>query len=567
LKDGGSRTEQFFVRLLVGIVAGGVLFAVAIWGGLHLFHQWQERHLIRRAAAFLSGGDVRAASLSARRALQLNPESADAARALAEIGEKAADGTELSWRRKVFELQPGSVDDGLALVRAALRANDLALAERALHELGKNAQQTAAYHAALGRVAEIKGQREAAEQHWRRAAELAPGEKAYQVQIALLELASGDPAKRQEARAALEQTRADPAQRVAATRALIIDGGTRGDDPQRLRALAEELQSSPEATFSDRVIYLEILRQLGDPQFATYLAQLEESARTNATDASALISVLGTTKNFDEALRFAGTLPPEIATKWPVPLAVAETHARAGDWAGLQAATEKADWGSFEFLRHAFLSRAFRATGQELAADQHWGLAQKAAAGYPQALMLLVQTISTWNWQKETLDLLWALTKAPETQKDALQMLYQHYAKNSDTGGVYRVLLHTAQIAPDDLMVQNNFAQVALLLNADTERARRIAAELARKEPGNAAYVSTYAYSLYAAGDVPAAVQAMEQLTEEQLQQPPIAAYYGIILAAAGQKEKAAQYLQRSREAFLLPEEKALIAKAESTLR
>jgi Flp pilus assembly protein TadD len=146
-------------------------------------------------------------------------------------------------------------------------------------------------------------------------------------------------------------------------------------------------------------------------------------------------------------------------------------------------------------------------------------------------------------------------------------MLYHHYAKNLDTGGVYRVLLHTAQIAPDDLMVQNNFAQVALLLDADRERARRIAAELVRKEPTNAAYVSTYAYSLFLDGNIAGAREAMQRLRGEQLNEPPIAAYYGIILAAAGEKQKAADYFARSREAFLLPEEKALIAKAESAIR
>ena len=56
----------------------------------------------------------------------------------------------------------------------------------------------------------------------------------------------------------------------------------------------------------------------------------------------------------------------------------------------------------------------------------------------------------------------------------------------------------------------------------------------------------------------------MESLTPEQLQAPSIAAYYGIILAAAGQKEKAQEYLKRGAQTFLLPEEKALVAKAES---
>jgi len=146
-------------------------------------------------------------------------------------------------------------------------------------------------------------------------------------------------------------------------------------------------------------------------------------------------------------------------------------------------------------------------------------------------------------------------------------LLYQHYAKSGDTGGVYRVLVHSSELAPDDLTMQNNLAQLSLLLDADPERARKIAAELVRKEPGNAAFVSTYAFSLYARGDAAAAREAMEKLTEAQLQEPAIAAYYGIVLAAAGEKEKARAYLARGAQAFLLPEEKALLAKAEAAAR
>jgi hypothetical protein len=54
----------------------------------------------------------------------------------------------------------------------------------------------------------------------------------------------------------------------------------------------------------------------------------------------------------------------------------------------------------------------------------------------------------------------------------------------------------------------------------------------------------------------------MNALTPEQLKQSEIAAYYGIILAAAGEHAKAAEYLDASEKAGLLPEEKALVDKA-----
>ena len=549
------------------VVGGIVLLGLVAWGGLHMFHQWQERHLVRRAAGFLAGGDTKTASLTARRAFQLNPENADAARMLAQIAERAADGTELEWRRKVVELQPDSTDDALALVRCALRANDLATAEKTLQNMSEAARQTPGYHAAQGRLAEMRNRKAEAESHWAKAAELAPEETAYQVQLALVQLGSTDEAKRSGARATLERLRSDPAQRAAATRALIIDGAGRREEPQRLRTLAEELQSYPEAGFSDRILYLEILRQLKDPEYTDYLAAMKKDAAHNASDAASLLSWLATNVGGADAVQFSATLPPEVTAQWPVPIAMAEAYARAEDWSGLHGALADAKWGAFEFLRHAYVARALRGENQQTAADQEWARAQKEASAHPQAVLVLARTVSGWDWQKETTDLLWTLSKAPEMRREALQLLYQQYATRGDTSGLYRVLLRSAEIAPDDPMVQNNLAQVSLLLDADPERARRIAAELVQKEPGNAAYVSTYAFSLYARGDAQAALDAFRGLREEQLETPGIAVYYGIILAAAGEKEQALRYLALGARAFLLPEEKALLAKAESATR
>jgi Flp pilus assembly protein TadD len=560
-------TERIYFKIFLSVIGGIVLLGLVLWGGLHVFHKWQERHLIRRAAGYLAGGDTRTASLTARRAFQLNSDNADAARMLAQIAERAADGSELDWRRKVIELQPESVDDALALVRAALRANDVPTAEKTLQALGEHARHTPAYHAALGRIAEIRNDKSESERHWSKAAELAPGDTGYQLQLALVQLGSADESKRSSAREVLLRLRNDPARRAAATRALIVDGASRRDDPQRLRTLAEELQSYAEAAFSDRVIYLEILRQLRDSGYGEYLAAMEQDAAANASDAASLISWMAVHAGAAEAIRFSSTLSEEVRTKWPVPLAVAEAYARASDWDGLQRALADANWGAFEFLRHAYLARGLRGEDQQTAAGQEWAKAQKEAAAHSQTLLMLARTVSGWEWQDETVELLWTLSKAQEMRREALQMLYQHYATRGDTSGLYRVLLRSAEIAPDDSMVQNNLAQVSLLLGADPERARKIAAELAQKEPGNAAYVSTYAFSLYARGDAAAALQAFDGLSEEQLSAPPIAAYYGIILAAAGEKEKARRYLELGHRAFLLPEEKALIAKAENATR
>ena len=562
-----EKNERRFIKLIVGGLAGLVFVIVLAYGGIHFFHRWQERHLIRRAAAYLSGGDVKAAALSARRAFQMNPANADAARAMAQIADRTGDRTAPDWWRKVLDLQPHNTEDALALVRSALRVNDLATAAKTLDALDETAKRTPGYHAASGRLAEMKKNSVEAERHWAKASEIAPDNTSYQFQLALIRLGTNDQAKRKSALEVLERLRADPKQRAPATRTLILDGVAHHEETQRMQLLATQLQSYPEAQFSDRLLYLEILRQLHDPGFAEYLKKLEQEAVSNPADLASLLSWMSNNETATAAVELGKTLPAESLGKWPVLPALAAAYASLKDWEGLERLARTTEWPPYDFLRHAYLSRALRGQDKKLPAEQEWLAAQKEASAQPQSLLMLARTAAAWEWETETVDLLWVLAKSDETKFEALQTLYQHYTKVGNTSELYRTLLRLVEALPNDLPLQNNLAQVSLLLGADLERARRIAAEIKDKEPSNGAYVSTYAFSLYTKGDVKGALRVMDQLSQDQLRDPGVAVYYGLILAAAGQKEKAREHLGRATQANLLPEEKALVAKAESLLQ
>jgi tetratricopeptide (TPR) repeat protein len=564
LETQSEKNERRFIKLIVGGILGFVLFIVLVVVGLRFFHQWQERHLVRVSAAYLSGGDSKAAMLTAKRVLQMNSENADAARLIAQIADRAGDKAALDWWRKVVGLQPHNVEDALGLVRSALRVNDLATAENTLASFDDAAKQTAGYHAACGRLAEMKKKPAEAESHWAKASEIAPDNLGYQFQLALIRLGLDEPGKREAAEQALERLRADPKQRTGATRALILDGVAHHADVKRMQSLANDLQSYPEATLGDRLLYLEILRQLHDPGFDDYLKKLEREAVSNPADLASLLSWMSSNETAAAGVEFSRSLPAESREKWPVPPAIAALYSSVKDWVGLEHLVRSADWQAHEFLRRAYLSRALRGQDQKFPSEQEWLAAQKEASTQPQSLLLLARTVSLWGWENETIELLWILARNDETKLEALQTLYQHYAKKGDTSGLYRTLIRLTETVPNDLVLQNNFAQVSLLLGADVERARRIAAELASKDPSNGSFLSTYAFSLYAKGDIKGALQAMDKLTPDQLRDPSLAAYYGVILAAAGQKAR--EYLRRASEANLLPEEKALVAKSESTL-
>jgi Flp pilus assembly protein TadD len=559
--------ERTFIRLLFGGILAVIILIVAIWGAHGAYVRWQEKRLIRRAVAAFEHGDDRMAALAARSVLEFKPASADANRIMAQVSEHIGDRSAVDWRRKVVELEPHSAEDTLALARCALQFGDTAGAERALLALDESGRKTAGYHAVTAMIAQSRHQNEKADAEWNKAIELSPGEPAYKLQLGLLRLRSKEEQSHKAGKAILKELVSDSKYRASATRALITESITRQEDMSEILEVARDLQSYPEATFNDHLLYLSLLHQLGSEQFIAYLTELESQTRTKPLELAMLLSWMSANQLNLLALDFVKGLSQITTQTWPVPITVAEIRAKLRDWDGLEALVKNVQWGQFEFLRHAYLALAFRKQDHPAAAEREWSLAQKMASAEPQFLATLARTTNGWGWQNETVELLWALAKHPQKQREALHELYLRYADSEDTAGLYRVLLRLAEIEPNDLTIQNNLAQISLLLNVDVERARKIAADVYWKERSKPGYASTYAFALYTKGDVSGALKVMNELSPSDLRDPSVATYYAIFLAASGNTDRAEEYLKLASAAKLLWEEKELVRKAANSLK
>src|SRR5437588_6677594 len=250
LEKSVERSQRTVIRFSFGILLGLIFLIAAIWGGHDLYIRWQEKRLVRRATFDIEHGNERDASLAARSILQMKPSSAPAARIMAQLSERVGERSALDWRRKVVQLDPHSADDAMALIRSAIQFNDIATAERTLAAVAESARSTAPYHEAAALVAQAKRQDDKAEAEWSEALRLSPDDKFFQLQLGMLRLRANRPEKRTEGEAMLKGLRSDPAQRSAATRALIGAGIARKDDPHKLLELSGELQAYPEATWN-----------------------------------------------------------------------------------------------------------------------------------------------------------------------------------------------------------------------------------------------------------------------------------------------------------------------------
>jgi len=304
-----------------------------------------------------------------------------------------------------------------------------------------------------------------------------------------------------------------------------------------------------------------LFHQLQLPQFASALTALQERAPANDEDLTSLIAWMSSNRLSYVALEWMKQLPPERLMKPPVFVAVADCYIATRDCAGLKQWCNKGSWPTLEFLRNAYLARANRDCNDSLNSDLEWSKAVKAANG-PDDVEKLQRAAAQWDWKKESIELLWNLANSGAKQKEALGTLSRYYAEQGDTASLYRVAARLSRVAPDDPTVQNNFAQLSLLLNADMDRARAVARRTYEEHNTNAAFASTYAFALFTQRLPDQAVTVMSALAPDELKRPEIAAYYGIVLAGAGARDKARPYLELGKTARLLPEEKKLLDEA-----
>ena len=560
-----DKIERSIIKVILWTV--GVILVLAVGGtfGYTSYRNWQQRRLIAKANALVNQGDYKRASLDARRLLQINPNSAEGFRILARLSEKAGLRSALDWRRRVMDLGVATPNDLILLARAAIRFDDRATADVAMSRLPESAKGTAEYHALLADIALKQRDGVEMERQLSEANRLEPENKDYIMRLAALRLGANDPDTRSKGKQTLVELQNDPMQRREATRYLAEDA-LRQKNTLTALELARQLDSYPDKTYADRLLLLSALKAAFDPGFTPFLEEMQTTSAEDAESVGALLTWMNMNNLSREAIAWSTTLASGVIGNKLVQIALSDSFVTAKDWAGLQRLVNSGNWGTVDFLRNALSARALREQGNEAEFAAQWNEAMKKIAANPRHIMMLAETVEKWGWRSEAIDLLWLVAKDPVKGDEALGTLYRYFAKNADTENLYRVLLHRMELHPNDLNVQNNYAQISLLLNMNTERGQKIAREIYEKEPANPAYASTYAFALHVQGETKKAVKILEGLTAEQLRQPEIAAYYGIILAAAGDHARAAEFLDLGEKAALLPQEKALVEKARRSL-
>ena len=549
-----TKKKRVFAAIAVG------LFILAAIAAVVIYRRIAPARAVQRAQALLESGDFRNASLSAQRALRLDGANPAACRIMAELLERTNQPQQaLAWRHRVCELAPQSLPDTLAWVECALRADQPREARRALETVREADRDDVRVLASAGALAVAVEQFDVANRHYARALQLKPDDERLQFNYAVTALRTGNAEQARAALAQLEQLAQRPAWRVLALRSLVSDAIAHRRWSMAMNQ-GRELVSEPQATFKDCLLYLDVLHRAGDRDRAeTYLARLQNEASQRPVEVGLLIAWLTETGLAAKAVAWANALPKAVTAAAPAGAALAAAFVEVKDWAGLQALVAPVRWGPLEHLRLAFLTRSLREQGQPEAATVQWQAAVAEATRPGHSLLPLTQLALAWGWEAEANDLLRRLGESPREMLSGLQLAYRQFATRGDTPGLLRIAERILAIDPNNDAARNNVAMLSLLLQTDLPNAIATAEKLYTKAKDNAVFASTYGYALYIQQRPGEALQVMNALRPDQLEEPSNALYYALFLAADGNREKARRFIEIARTAKLLPEEKVLL--------
>ncbi len=532
------------------------------YAGYRGYKVWKQNRMMNLAHSFAAKGDGRNVLLCVQQVLRSNPRNLEASRMMAALLEAGRSPGALVWRSHVVELNPKSLDDRLALAQSAMMFRDYMVATNALEGVDQAGRKTAAYHNVAGAVAAAANLSAVAEAHFLEAARLEPTNLVPQLNLAVVRLHGTNAAALAEARTMLTLISASsPALRCQALRELLVDS-MRFKQMNTALELSGNLVRQTNSAFSDRLLRLDVLKESQNAEFKPALAAFQREAGTNTAKIYELNMWQMARIGPAETLAWLRSLPMNLQTNQPVALFIAECYTTLQDWRGLQNSLKQEDWTELEFIRHAYLSRALRGQDLTAAATAEWGLALKTANGQKASLVMLLRMAARWGWQSDAEELLWTIVNQYPGEKWAFGALNQALFADGRTRSLMSLYSQELKRSPSELGMKNNLAMTALLLDAQEQKPHELAREVYEKAPTNAAFASTYAFSLHLQKKDAEALKVIERLKPQELQNPSIAGYYGLILKATGNGAKARVYLDLAAKGQLLPEEKKLFEQA-----
>ena len=560
-----GRTHSSSVRgglIVLALIAGFGLGFLVLTIGPKLVSAWQESRWLRKAETNLKQANFSAANEAARQALQINRDSLSAYEILAEATEKQNRAETVGWRAQIARLRPRDTASQLNLASAALRFGQLDAARKALENIPKENRESASYHVVAGWLARAQGDEASQERHFAAALEQEPNNETYQYNLAAVRIKLPDPQKQAQARETLERLAKSAPFRAGSLRALLNDAIQRSDVKGADR-FAQELQLSPQVTFSDDLLCLDFYKKLDQKKLATLLEKVKPVAAREPDDLAALMGWMNANSMSADVLRWMEKLPPEKTANPPAAIEVADAFSKQKNWVRLRRWTKGNHWGESEYLRLAYEAYARQQSRQEAAeAESVWHDAERACEENPEREIRLARLASKWNLPAQAEQLWLRVAHDPLSRREALDSLFAIYRASNDLPNLYLTAMRLHETSPNEPLIAAEYARLSLLLDRNRDEGRRVAKEAFDQAPTEPPCAVAQALFLSSEGHAADGIAILQKLPPEQLHDPRVALYLAVLLLNDGKPEAAREFIDEANSGFVFPEEKKLLEEA-----
>jgi Tfp pilus assembly protein PilF len=562
-----ARLALMVTALVIAFLLGALFFNY----GSKLFEDWRQNRLLHRAAALLQDGKLSEASQAAQELLGRHPDSLPVLYVLAEAAEKQNLEEAVSWREQIARLLPKDPDSQLNFASAALRFGKLDVARKALDQIAPTDRDTAAFHIVAGWLARAEGNLAEQEEQFAAAVKKEPNSDLYQFNLAALRIHSSDAEKSAKARNTLQRLSKVAPYRTGALRALLNDAVDRNDLAEADN-FAQQLQMSPEVTFSDYLLCLNFYRKLDEKKFRLLLEKVKPFAAHNPSDLASFMNWMNQNGLAGDVVKWIDRLPAAQLSSPPISIAVADAYAVVKNWSRLKRWTRTGTWADSEYLRLAYQAIATRQSQSRSGGTANtefetlWRSAEQLTNEQPEHELALARLASKWKLENESEELWQGVAENPPMRREALEALRRLYRTKNETGKLYDVLQRLHESSPNEAPITADLARLGLNLEQNTERSHQLAREAYDRAPKEVNCAVTYAFSLSRLGRNPEGLAIVQNLPPDQLHDQHAAVYVALLLAEASQLDGAQEYIAAAENGKIYREEKKLLDEAKTKL-
>ena len=544
---------------IVGFLLTGVCVIAVEYRTLYEWVQGvRSRRMAVKAEAEILSGNLDEAVNKARIAYQTKPDEPAAIRIAARVQRLAGQSAAAIplWKQLV---QTGVMraEDRRAYAEDLLMSGATAEAGNEIEALLKAGTPDGALYRLAARWAATEGNGEKARDFAEKAMRMDPGSQEGKLLQALLQMAAGTDALREEAiRTLLDLGKEHTREGLDALKQL---GTLRGIPLDVARKVMLLLQQHPLATEQHRILAFSIDLALHPDQSAAMLdAAVLKYRKADAADRCAFGMWLHARGDNERVL---AAIPIDEAFKRQDLLRVC-LNALAGlkRWNEIERILEMKDVPLYEAIKELYLARAAEELGSRTVAELHWRRAHLAAGPSPEKMVEVAEYAEKCGRLDQAELAYRSLSSNANTARFAMEGLLKIARSRGDVEMLCDTLQKMRERWPQDDSVKNDLAYFNLLTGKAVDESFAAAKELVARSPRNLPHLTTLALGAIRKQDPAAALAVYRglQIPWERIA-PGQRAIHAAALGANGMTAEARQEVAALRWEELRPEERELI--------